>query len=1221
MLRDVFYSQKVVSVVLDRMKEARQCPPDMLQLSALLCSIMFMFNKQPDVKLIKQYIYAGGPDFSTEIVKYYLGKMNVGASEAIVSYLPIIGITEAPEGNAWLRKNAMRLLEFSSYFHAICEWKLSNLLCSMNDKLVDLDPDFSKVLTPVWKSFHSTIFDIQKKQREKTLMELIKEEEREKEKKEKREKKNQKRRTEKVRKVVKPEDSGDIQETVAVVQLDTPSADSGPVKATNLSQNSNDNENDSASRADMKNRKKQKAKRMINYGLDNDLERLNETSEVYPENDFIENQIVNFSTSPGSWTTVQTKKHTCKEKDKFKDKQELTDVKTENLPTPKKSQIKTPKKAQDRRRLQRDRNHGHHACWADVAKGTSAAKLPNKCNLDADDVSGFSYEDDFPTLTGTKRQTEINDSKPQSKMNKQPCNSGYSPEDYQKGSSTYNSDASGNPSTQSGLSLNSFCEIEPCAPDEKYYSDDEVLGYSHQHLSEDVTHAGWEELADINNTSCSAEAYSTGQNAVRQMNSDTLQYLVDAYIASSGNSEPVEKFDSDASSQNFQSVSQDSDDKIEEPLSSDQDTRYSEGNDVKHTTGDIHLKTEMENEENNGFRAYENKFWHEETSNSENFDTVLNDCELDIHITQTAYARDPSPTKSPRKRFVPHKDNKVLQSRHDRTAAVRKEHIQNSNQGLHSKDDSFVAQKADGKVQQLPVQFLDHTISGDTEGSKKEQSEQISFGWDDEQPQEEELPAWYTDSGPPNASYNLNEVNETVQNAYDECQDYARQMWGVPSDQINKPGIVGFVKSNSVPDDDIASDPCVVQYWTQPHVSAVRHGFTGQSQTEMNEPVSRPIPDTDIKSSLNAEISSQQHNIHDSHERQSGCTKDVFREDSGNKTTKKTAVVKPINPPTNPQWQHARNSVNCALGQSILENACRIDTTPDEVLYPSDLRGSPEPEPREPDYFPSFHEDTRLSADYHPDAISVFHKIQQMQLTQLKNYHDAFHSHLQEKMAVYQNDFHYYASCIGLTEQQINEHLGISQQQQCYPENGPENLRYQGQFVATENTCYVNPVGSNRRVRINDARLHYNGQRDVCTHTGEQLDHQNRQNARNDQNVPASTERAQTSAGYHAQPVQTNQMANQRLEDQELNAVGIDTNLTADELKVLAARGIADRALEDIKAAYNAMVTHAIKSRRWRDKLLDIRHMPAADINMIGNIVFPKVNQARYIMASRYCFI
>ena len=1215
------------------MKDARQCPGDMLQLSALLCSIMFMFNKQPDVKLIKQYIYGGGPDFSTEIVKYYLGKLNIGTSEAIVSYLPIIGITEAPEGNAWLKKNAMRLMEFSSYFHSMCERKLSNMLCNMNDKLVDVDPDFPKVLAPMWKSFHATIFDIQKKQREKNLMELIKEEEREKEKKVKREKKNQKRKNDKEKKILKREDPDNVQ---AKVELDTVSTGNDIVKAGNLSQNSNENENenDSASKGAIKNKKKQKAKRSINYGLDNDSECFQEITDASSDtcNVLMENQMLNFSAGPDNWTTVQAKKHTAKEKEKEKVKekqQELQDMKTEDFSTPKKSLTKTPKKPLDKRKVTRDRYQGQSACWADVAKGASPGKLPSQpSSVSANDGSGFSYEDEFPTLTGNKGH--LSDLKSQSTINTEPNSAGQSPDDYQRTSSTYNSDGSCNPSTQSGLSLSSFCEIEPCAPDEKYYSDDEVLGYAKDLPSGDATYGNWEELVEINDDRYCTETYSTGQHEVRQVNSDTLRYLMDVYIASDDKVEAVEKFDSDDSSQNYPSASQDSTDKVDEVVRNDgRSSVETQGNEVNNVN---ERKTDTEEGSYTDFRAAENKFWNEETSSSGNFGKIVKD---GCKVPQTAYARDPSPTKSPRKRFAPHKKDGILHGRNARQTCTRNEYVQNSNQEQISTDDKFPTKATPRKV---PVQFLDQTVSDNQQHGNTGQYEDISFGWDDE-PAEEELPLWYTDTEPQNISDNWDGWNERENGAFDKYQDNVGQVFGEPSNPINIGNGVASTKATTVPYDDIAADPCVVQYWTTPNTPNAPNTIPelhGQGHKEMNNTVPGMTANNDTKPAVYARNSPPWSSMHDAPKEntdvsEAGQPKKLPPGDSGNKTGKKTAIVKPINQPLNTQYQHARNSMNCALGQSILENAHRIDTTPDEVLFPSDLRDDSEPIPAEPDYFPSFHEDTRLSADYHPDAISVFHKIQQMQLTQLKSFYDAVQEHLQEKMSVYQNDFYYYASCTGLTAQQINDHLGISQQEETYPDHS----HYQPQYVASENTCYVNPTPHMPSGRRDGRQTQYSASEnanfvhpspgehkipsrsnDADVHKGGNPQYQDQQNVRNSQIYPDVRNRTDSSQRSKSYP---KERPNITVENLDANEVRVDAQANADELKTLAAKGVADRVLDDIKAAYSAMVANAIKSRRWRDKLLDIRHMPAEDINMIGNIVFPKVNQARYIMSSRYC--
>ncbi|KAK3608070.1 hypothetical protein CHS0354_031056 [Potamilus streckersoni] len=126
-----------------------------------------------------------------------------------------------------------------------------------------------------------------------------------------------------------------------------------------------------------------------------------------------------------------------------------------------------------------------------------------------------------------------------------------------------------------------------------------------------------------------------------------------------------------------------------------------------------------------------------------------------------------------------------------------------------------------------------------------------------------------------------------------------------------------------------------------------------------------------------------------------------------------------------------------SLGQSILFNACQIDTTEETVLYPSDIENIEPPALRKVcclfgrnkdhvqeniEFFPSFHEETKVANER--NGVSLFHKIQQVQLMQLKSYYDSLQVRDSRLPFIYDNNFYYYASCTGVDMKRICEFIG-----------------------------------------------------------------------------------------------------------------------------------------------------------------------------------------------------
>ncbi|KAL3860824.1 hypothetical protein ACJMK2_010889 [Sinanodonta woodiana] len=132
-----------------------------------------------------------------------------------------------------------------------------------------------------------------------------------------------------------------------------------------------------------------------------------------------------------------------------------------------------------------------------------------------------------------------------------------------------------------------------------------------------------------------------------------------------------------------------------------------------------------------------------------------------------------------------------------------------------------------------------------------------------------------------------------------------------------------------------------------------------------------------------------------------------------------------------------------SLGQSILFNACQIDTTEETVFYPSDLDNVETPslqkvcsvfsknndhEKVSIKFFPSFHEETNVENE--TNEVSLSHKIQQVLLMQLKSYYDSLQVPDSRLPLVYDNNFYYYASCTGVDMKQICQFIGAREDEE-----------------------------------------------------------------------------------------------------------------------------------------------------------------------------------------------
>ncbi|MEW8547685.1 MAG: hypothetical protein AB2693_29610, partial [Candidatus Thiodiazotropha sp.] len=438
------------------------------------------------------------------------------------------------------------------------------------------------------------------------------------------------------------------------------------------------------------------------------------------------------------------------------------------------------------------------------------------------------------------------------------------------------------------------------------------------------------------------------------MNSDTLQYLVDAYIASDNNQEGFE-YSNTKSPQTAGTISQQSTEINAMSVSAVSKEGTSDSKELNNGKDCTFLRRDDDDKkikinENAELKERSNDIW--ETSQiPEQIWKESREPRRDMQVTQVEYARDPSPTKAPRKRFLPPRLRGREQLIRDEGLQARQTNL--SADLIETTRDPYYSQNVIANQESQPLHILQR--------QQKETEKHTTLG-EDNGPCSEDLPTWYTYNGSLKTDY-FNATDGRQNDITDNQRMYERK-----SDSGNvqhQPGIPAahcFVKTDCTKDDDIANDPCVVQYWTQPNRPSLGNDVQFQAQADTFESSNVYMP-ANAKPRQEQRVGSteiQNCNAKDTKDtNRSSCAPTNIAPErpgkSGNQTQRKTAIVKPISK----QWKHARYSVNSALGQSILENAMRIDTTRDEVIYPSDLRGSPEPpetEERGPNYFPRFHE-------------------------------------------------------------------------------------------------------------------------------------------------------------------------------------------------------------------------------------------------------------------------
>lgn len=129
--------------------------------------------------------------------------------------------------------------------------------------------------------------------------------------------------------------------------------------------------------------------------------------------------------------------------------------------------------------------------------------------------------------------------------------------------------------------------------------------------------------------------------------------------------------------------------------------------------------------------------------------------------------------------------------------------------------------------------------------------------------------------------------------------------------------------------------------------------------------------------------------------------------------------------PISPKQDSSYLPVKSAFGKQLLENPCK--TSPGQEnsqagslnIVPCEERTNDKAR----ESFPSFHNSSTASSDLNKSDISVFQKMQQLRVEQLKQFYIHYQKEITQNYTIQRNKFIYYAQAAGLTSKQIEQYL------------------------------------------------------------------------------------------------------------------------------------------------------------------------------------------------------
>ncbi|XP_053401751.1 uncharacterized protein LOC123548986 [Mercenaria mercenaria] len=332
---------------------------------------------------------------------------------------------------------------------------------------------------------------------------------------------------------------------------------------------------------------------------------------------------------------------------------------------------------------------------------------------------------------------------------------------------------------------------------------------------------------------------------------------------------------------------------------------------------------------------------------------------------------------------------------------------------------------------------------------------------------------------------------------------------------------------------------------------------------------------------------------------------------------KQTAVIKPLGLLSGSPIP----ATNCVFGQKLLENACRLEDaidSDDSFLYPGDLAGEAyeaddEHQTRhesedEAFYFPSFHEDTMLSAHYNKEDVSISHRIQQLQLEQINNYYSQCKDRITDAASMDQSKFLYYAQSAGMDRDRIQQHLQgtvETEQRQVHKErtNRPVlPVKQEPTISKVEKNQIQESIEQSNARHMNQANMQDQGE---CQ--------KNELPLPNVHQMPAMVQNGhpQGNAPPHSNVPQG--VIQQPVPQLPLLQFGVIVPFPPPPLHPANIRNIQSQQAamsstvrNKIQEILQSMFKSKVKSVRWRNELSRIRNLPPEKLKVIGKIMIPR---------------
>lgn len=1250
--RDSFNNQKVVESLIVRMKHKAKQFETLAQISSLLMNIFFCFRNEIDIQFVRQFYSSGAPKFimSSVMVEYSEYELR----NRLILFFPMISLSEIPEGRSWIWKN---VLEMSEYFNNFEKDQLDIYLRDARTESL-LENGKFKEINRVWVHFYNEVHRMQTEQREKHMMELLLQEEINKNKIEKRQEKIKQKREEKIGKA---ESSATLELLESWTSKTITDEDSETEDGLNTCRNTN---------AVVGSSNEAIADAMVATG--NFVGYINVSSQPQVA---VATDVYKWTNTQGEeiqkgfendWTTVQTKKNKEKERH-VPEKQSIARHSPIQNSKRKKSTIQKQKKKKDTKPIQVPLNAFTtpfvapvlgSTRWADIAKGVtkstprvdadgSSFPAPNQATkTNQTEITEIGkqtekfVERDFPYLDSHQVQNAKKE-KP-SKMtfhfhSEQPdceCNmlGGILEDDavdieqaelelqsYEACNGlqkvvVYENTANEKRIRDSQSSECFMCDPEytdgnkTCVFDPTKLTDEEIssLNTRGKPFVTDNTlesHDGSSSILESNMRDGTGAIqmekwnYSMNQEWIKNIEIANIEErLNDLLEVGQTSQNPNESKRFLLSSQQRNESSCDTQLQtlkdpgyISKPTFLDQENYQSadigvskyipsnssvQSNQNEFTNANVNLGN-AQYQQSNGSNFYSK---NEDTGTGEQIGHQLHHSTAQT-VLGTVHV------------------NEVLSEAERQLLKHQTEKFANFEEQLELHENEHFMELV---VSLSPILEPKPNIIDDLFNTPEEIPEWLN---EDEEVPKEDVWDKMTDHSTPVKRLSIMD---------DEQQLNDKSRSAVNCVNLEVPQTKSAPKQNISPYDLLVTDPAIIR-------CSKRQGDI--DQTNRNIAVS-------MKKEY--EIASVQ---------ESGCSpgldnhiaslnskaivdiEQMDKEESNDKemnfnSERQTAVIKPLGlRPSAPT-----PVTNCAFGQQLLENACRLeneDMSDDSCLFPGELDGEAyEADDEQPTthessnddfYFPSFHEDTLLSAHQNENDISLTHRMQKLQLEQITNYYSRCIDQITDDNSMEQSKFVYYAQAAGMEKQRIDQYLHgrlETGQAQCY------KGQYVQQVVPPKTSnAYQTPFGQSQ------SQQNAKDQHAAYTQTDIQGQNQLVSNGVQVSNIQQPSAQDQTNQ-YHENVARSN--TGQGMNQQQLQLLPVVPYVFLNPYISLPSHPANIRNIQSQQAAMSSSVRNKIqeiiesmfrakaKSVRWRNELARIRNFPPEKLMVVGKVVIPK---------------